>query len=275
MTSETIETAWPARLFMVGCGNMAGQMLSRWLACGLDPARVTVLRPSGRPVAPGVAVVTQYPQMLDAGTTVLIGMKPYQFADVMPQLAGIAAPDTQFVSILAGRTAAQLRDALPQGAQIVRVMPNTPVGVGQGVCALFADEDTHDATRASVQALMTLLGLAEWIADEAQFNLVTALSGCGPAYLFRFIDALARAGEALGLPADQAGRLALATVQGAATLAAASDEAPGVLADRVASPGGMTRQGMNVLDADDRLVTLLTDTLRAARDRGEAMARGE
>jgi pyrroline-5-carboxylate reductase len=275
MTSDTTETAWPAWLFMIGCGNMAGQMLSRWLACGLDPARVTVLRPSGRPVAPGVAVVTQYPQMLDAGTTVLIGMKPYQFADVMPQLTGIAAPDTQFVSILAGTTAAQLREALPQGAQIVRVMPNTPVGVGQGVCALFADEATHDAARASVQALMTPLGLAEWIADEAQFNLVTALSGCGPAYLFRFIDALARAGEALGLPADQAGRLALATVQGAATLAAASDEAPGVLADRVASPGGMTRQGMNVLDADDRLVTLLTDTLRAARDRGEAMARGE
>jgi pyrroline-5-carboxylate reductase len=275
MTSDTIETRWPARLFMIGCGNMAGQMLYRWLACGLDPARVTVLRPSGRPVAPGVAVVTDYPQVLDSGTTVLIGMKPYQFADVMPQLAGIAAPDTQFVSILAGTTAAQLREALPPGAQIVRVMPNTPVGVGQGVCALFADEDTHDATRASVQALMTPLGLAEWIADEAQFNLVTALSGCGPAYLFRFIDALARAGEALGLPADQAGRLALATVQGAATLAAASDEAPGVLADRVASPGGMTRQGMNVLDADDRLVTLLTDTLRAARDRGEAMARGE
>ncbi|MDF0541266.1 pyrroline-5-carboxylate reductase [Sphingobium sp. H39-3-25] len=273
--TDTIETSWPARLFMIGCGNMAGQMLSRWLACGLDPARVTVLRPSGRPVAPGVTVVTDYPQALDAGTTVLIGMKPYQFADVMPRLSAVAAADTQFVSILAGTTAAQLRDALPQGAQIVRVMPNTPVGVGQGVCALFADEDTHGAARASVQALMTPLGLAEWIADEAQFNLVTALSGCGPAYLFRFIDALARAGEALGLPADQAGRLALATVQGAATLAAASDEAPGMLADRVASPGGMTREGMNVLDADDRLVTLLTDTLRAARDRGEAMARGE
>jgi pyrroline-5-carboxylate reductase len=92
------------------------------------------------------------------------------------------------------------------------------------------------------------LGLAEWIADEAQFNLVTALSGCGPAYLFRFIDALAGA-------------------------AAQADVSPAVLADRVASPGGMTREGMNVLDRDDRLLDLLTDTLRAARDRGEEMAR--
>ncbi len=259
---------------MIGCGNMAGQMLSRWIACGLDPARVTVLRPSGRPVAPGVAVITDYPQALPPGTTVLIGMKPYQFADVAPNLARIAGADTQFVSILAGTTAAQLRTALPDGAQIVRVMPNTPVGVGQGVCALFADGATSGGTRDAVQALMTPLGLAEWIADEGQFNLVTALSGCGPAYLFRFIDALARAGAALGLPRDQAGRLALATVQGAATLAAASDESPGLLADRVASPGGMTRQGMDVLDAEDRLVALLTDTLRAARDRGEEMARG-
>jgi pyrroline-5-carboxylate reductase len=277
MTAEQ-GTAWPARLFMVGCGNMAGQMLSRWLACGLAPQRVTVLRPSGRPVAPGVAVVTDYPERLEAGSVVLIGMKPYQLGDVAPHLARIARPDTLFVSILAGTTAAQLRAALSPDAlsasAIVRVMPNTPVGVGQGVCALFADDATSAEARAAVEALMRPLGLAEWIADEGQFNLVAALSGCGPAYLFRFIDALARAGAALGLPDDQSARLALATVRGAATLAAQSPESPGILADRVASPGGMTRQGMNVLDADDRLVTLLTDTLRAARDRGEAMARG-
>src|SRR3546814_18333413 len=104
---------------------------------------------------------------------------------------------------------------------------------------------------------MQPLGLAEWLKDETQFNLVTALSGCGPAYLFRFIDALAGAATRLGLPEDQAARLALATVRGASTLAAHADVAPGVLADRVASPGGMTREGMNVLDKDDRLLELL------------------
>ena len=106
------------------------------------------------------------------------------------------------------------------------------------------------------------------------FNRVTALSGCGPAFLFRFVDALARAGEAIGIPADQAARMALATVQGAANMAAGAQVSPAALADQVASPGGMTREGLNILDADDRLLVLLTDTLAAARDRGEAMARG-
>ena len=168
---------------------------------------------------------------------------------------------------------AGLRTHFPGVADIVRVMPNTPVGVGQGVCALHADVPTSPAARAQAEALMRPLGLAEWIADEAQFNLVTALSGCGPAYLFRFIDALAGAAARLGLPTDQAERLALATVRGASTLAAQADVSPTMLADRVASPGGMTREGMNVLDRDDRLLDLLTDTLRAARDRGEEMAR--
>lgn len=267
--------AWPQHLFMVGCGNMAGQMLSRWLACGLDPARVTVLRPSGRSVAPGVEVVTRFPARFAEGTVLLLGMKPYQFNDVAADIAQMENMPAMFASILAGTTSAQLRSGLPAGAPVIRVMPNTPVGVGQGVCALYAGDETSDAARNCVEALMQPLGLAEWIAEEEQFNLVTALSGCGPAYLFRFIDALGIAAARLGLPEDQAARLALATVRGASTLAMEAGESPAILADRVASPGGMTREGMNVLDADDSLVALLTETLRAARDRGEEMARKE
>ncbi len=270
--------SWPDHLFLIGCGNMAGQMLSRWLDCGLDPARVTVLRSSGKPVADGVAVMTVYPAALPSGTTVLLGMKPYQIADVAAALAPLCAADTRIVSILAGTTLADLRAHLPAARDIMRAMPNLPVGLGEGVTALFTDAATTAQAKADVAALIEPLGLVEWIADEALFNQVTALSGCGPAFLFRFIDALARAGEAIGIPADQAARMALATVQGSANMAARADartgDSPGALADRVASPGGMTREGLNMLDADDRLLALLTDTLAAARDRGEAMARG-
>lgn len=265
---------WPDHLFLVGCGNMAGQMLARWLDCGLDPARVTVLRPSGRSVADGVAVVTTYPATLPAGTTILLGMKPYQIADVATALVPLCGADVRIVSILAGAPIADLRARFPGVRDMVRAMPNLPVGLGEGVTALFADDGTSVQAKADIGGLIEPLGLAEWIGDEALFNQVTALSGCGPAFLFRFIDALARAGEALGIPADQAARMALATVQGSANMAARASDSPGVLADRVASPGGMTREGMNVLDADDRLLTLMTDTLAAARDRGEAMARG-
>ncbi len=264
---------FPENLFLVGCGNMAGQMLARWLACGLDPARVTVLRPSGRPVAPDVTVVTYYPAALAPATTVLLGMKPHQIADVAAALAPLCGSGTRIVSILAGTPLADLRARFPGVGDIIRAMPNLPVGIGEGVTALFTDNMSGPDVREAMDALFAPLGLAEWIADEAAFNLVTALSGCGPAFLFRFVDALARAGQALGLPADQSARMALATVQGAANMAARGDVDPATLADRVASPGGMTREGLNILDADDRLLTVLTDTLAAARDRGEAMAR--
>lgn len=266
---------YPKSLFLAGCGNMAGAMLSRWLECGLDPARVLVYRPSGKAIAGGVSVTDAWPRQLPDGTTILLGMKPDKVADAAARIGAIGGEGFRLLSMLAGTTVATLRGHFPSIADIVRVMPNTPVAVGQGVCALFSSEPTSAAARQEAEALMAPLGLAEWIADEGQFNLVTALSGCGPAYLFRFIDALAAAAAHLGLPADQAERLALATVQGASTLAVRADASPAVLADRVASPGGMTREGMNVLDSDDRLLTLLTEALRAARDRGEAMARAK
>lgn len=264
---------WPDHLFLVGCGNMAGQMLARWLACGLDPARVTVLRPSGKAVADGVRVITDYPASLPGGTTVLLGMKPYQLADVAASLGPLCTADIRILSILAGTPLVDVRAAFAGAGEIVRAMPNLPVGIGEGVIALHADVSVPASSRAAVEAFIAPLGLTEWIADEGLFNEVTALSGCGPAFMFRFIDAFARAGEALGLPADQAARMALATARGSVNLAANANESPAILADRVASPGGMTRQGLNVLDADDRLLRLLTDTLVAARDRGEEMAR--
>ncbi len=265
--------AWPAHLFMVGCGNMAGQMLARWLACGLDSARVTVFRPSGRAVADGVQVMTSYPASLPAQATIILGMKPYQLDEVAVSLAPLCTSDTRIVSILAGTPIADLRQRFPAVQDVIRAMPNLPVALGQGVTGLYADGDVSPAGRSAVDAIMTPLGAAEWIEDEGQFNALTALSGCGPAFLFRFIDAFARAGEAIGLPAEQAARMALATVQGSASLAAQAGESPAILADRVASPGGMTREGLNVLDADDRLLNLLIDTLTAARDRGEEIAR--
>ncbi len=119
---------------------------------------------------------------------------------------------------------------------------------------------------------MAPLGLVEWIDDEGLFEAVTTLSGCGPAFVYRFIDALAEAGAALGLDSDQAQRLAIATVEGSGLLAAQADVAPGILADRVASPGGSTRQGLNVLDRDDALKRLLRETLAASQRRNAEMA---
>lgn len=257
------------RVWLIGAGNMAGAMLRRWLASGaLNPASVTIIKPTDRGVPDGVRHLTAVPTGEGTPDVLLLGIKPQLLAAVAPTIAEIRP--TILISILAGVDLATLARLVPARAT-VRAMPNLPVGIGKGVTALHAT-DASDEARGVAEALMAPLGLVEWIATEALFDAVTALSGCGPGFVYRFIDALADAGTALGLPADQAARLALATVEGSGLLAAAAGEPPAVLADRVASPGGSTRAGLNVLDAEDALKSLLRDTLAASARRNAEMA---
>ena len=123
-----------------------------------------------------------------------------------------------------------------------------------------------------MSCLLAPLGTPEWF-DESLFDAVTALAGSGPAFVYRFIDALAKGGAAIGLPVEQAGRLAMATVEGASALAAASGVEPAELARRVASPGGTTEAGLKVMDAGEATLKLAEATLRAAAERGAEMAR--
>lgn len=257
-------------LWMVGCGNMGSAMLAGWIAAGVDPSHVTVIRPSGRAVGHGIRVLADYPED-EVPAIVLLAMKPYQLGDVAPGLAPILDPGTVLVSILAGVELASLRERFPVPGTIVRAMPNLPVALGKGVVGLHG-EGTDATARGIVVGLMASLGHAEWFEDEQLFQLAGALTGAGPAFLFRFIEALVEAAAQLGLPHDQAERLAKAMVEGAAAMAAHSDEAPSRLTQRVASPGGTTEAGLNVLDADAALHVLVSHTLAAARRRDLEMA---
>ncbi len=241
-------------------------MLTRWLATGMDPARVTVIDPSAK--RDDVRVVTALPTA-PAPTMIMIGVKPQMLDDVAPALQEATA-GTLLLSILAGTTTAALARAFPHARAILRVMPNLPVAIGKGVVGLHGALSDDD--RAAADVLMAPLGLVEWIADEAHFDAVTALSGSGPAFTYRFIEALAKGGAALGLRREQAERLALATVRGAAETAAFSDESPAALAERVASKGGSTRIGLDVLDQDEALDKLVRATLAAAERRNGELA---
>jgi len=256
-------------ILLVGCGNMAGAMLRGWLAAGLAPGRFTVADPAQPELPGGVRWLEAIPSdgTFDA---ILLGVKPQLLDRVAPQVARLAGPGTVLLSLLAGVELDTLAARFPAAAAHVRVMPNLAVELGKAPVAL-AERGLDDAGRAALVALMEPLGTPEWVGEE-QFDLVTALAGSGPAFTYRFIDALAEGAARLGLPREQADRLALATVEGAAALAAASPHDPGELARRVASPGGMTREGLDVLDAEGALVKLVEETLRAARDRGAELA---
>lgn len=240
---------------------MAGAMLDRWIAAGaVAPDQVFVVNRADRALPPGIRQGRSFPEGI-IPDFVMLGVKPQQI-DAIPTFS---APGATLVSILAGVDCATLGARFP-GMPVVRAMPNLPVALGKGVVAM------HGHRSAALDALMAPLGLVEWIAEEALFDAVTALSGCGPGFVYRFIDALAAAGAALGLPPEQAERLAIATVEGAGALAAGSDLSPAALADRVASPGGSTREGLNVLDRAEGLKALLAETLAASARRNAEMA---
>lgn len=258
-------------LWLIGAGNMGSAMLRGWLSAGLDPAQVTVIDPYAADMPAGVTVLAAPPPDGAAPATVVLAVKPQLLDQIVASLASAMEPETLLVSILLGVEIGSLRSRFPAPRAVLRVMPNLPVAVGKGVMALIGDGLSADLTNRA-NALIAPLGLVEWISDESLFDAVTAVSGCGPAFLFRFIDALGEAGAALGLPHDQAARLALATVEGSAIFAAASDATPGTLADRVASPGGATREGLNMLDEDEALKTLLRKTLEAAARRSAELA---
>jgi pyrroline-5-carboxylate reductase len=258
-------------IWLAGAGNMGGAMLRGWLASGIDPARITVIRPSGTPIE-GVSVLKAPPPDGEAPAVLVLAMKPQKLDEAVPALAPACGDGTLVLSVLAGVEVPSLAKRFPDHRAIVRVMPNTPSAIGKGVMLLHADTQADKGARAAAETLVAPLGLTEWIDDEALFGRASALSGCGPAFLFRFIDAMAKAGEAQGLSPDQAARLAMATVSGAAELAAGSAESPAELADRVASPGGSTRAGLNVIDEGAALDRLMADVLAASARRNEEMA---
>jgi len=262
--------SWPASILIVGCGNMGGAMLAGWLAAGRDPASFTVVDPVLPQAPPGVTLLRELPQ--GRFEVVLLGVKPQAIDGIAAAVTAIAGPETVLLSLLAGVELNSLAARFPAAGGVVRVMPNLAAAIGKSAIGLVGS-GIDAARQTAVTELLAPLGTPEWLADESTFDLVTALVGSGPAFVYRFIDALAQGAAALGFTPQQAERFALAMVEGASALAAAADAPPGELARRVASPGGTTEAGLKVLDGDTVLARLVEDTLRAARDRGVELAK--
>lgn len=259
----------PDPLLVLGCGNMGGAMVAGLIAGGGAPSRFHVLDPHAA-VLPAGAVRLTADEAPARYQTALLAIKP-QMLDALTQgFLPLLARDAVVISVLAGVRIERLRAVFP-GRRTVRLMPNLAAAIGKSPMVLYGD-DLNETERVALTGWLSACGPVSWLEDEELMDVVTALVGSGPAFLYRFIDGLTRAAAALGLPADQAQAMALATVEGAAALASASPDSPRTLADRVASPGGSTREGLDVLDHNNALTTLLEATLRAARDRNIALA---
>ena len=253
----------------IGGGNMAGAIIGGLLRRGLPPKLLRVVEP----FAPardklwadhGVqAQESAAAALADAGLVVW-AVKPQTFKEAAAQ----AGPFTQaalHLSVAAGIRSDSIAAWL-QAQRVVRAMPNTPALIGKGITALFGRDAVTAPDRAWVEQVIATTGEHLWVGQEAHLDAVTALSGSGPAYVFYFLEAMRDAGAAMGLPPAQALRLAVSTFAGAAALAAASDEPPEVLRQRVTSRGGTTHAALSRMEAD-RIGPLFAGALEAAQRR--------
>ncbi len=256
-------------LVLVGCGNMGGAMAAGWVAQGRGAA-VTVIEPVAARVPAGVRHCAD-PADLSPPDVLVLAIKPQMLDAAAVALAHLVGPRTILLSILAAVEITTLRHYFPGARAVVRAVPNLPAAIGAGITALAA-QGLDSVGTALVTELCRPLGPVVWLDREAQIDAATSVSGCGPAFLFRFADAVVRAGVDQGLSADQARQLFAATMVGAGRMLLAGTESPGEMARRVASPGGVTLAGLAVLDDDDALARLVSATLAAAAARSAEMA---
>ena len=266
----TVMPSPDAPMLILGCGNMGRAMLDGWLRGGIDPACFVVVDPFARGLPAGVLHFEDINKLEAKFATAVLAIKPQLFGEAASDIELALNPDALVFSILAGTRLVTLEAALPE-RNIIRLMPNLAAAIGKSPMGMFTSASLD---RAAIEQLVSLLGTSFWLASEEQMDAVTALSGSGPAFVYRFIDALAQAGRELGLDAETSLGLATSTVEGAALLAAGSGENPEGLARRVTSPGGTTAAGLSVLDDADALRNLILATLTAARDRGAELAKG-
>lgn len=270
-------------LLFVGAGKMGGAILKCWLeAAGtrgfpFDPLKLIVQDPL--PSEDVAALLNAHgiraeanPTLTETPGLVVLAVKPQLMGEVLSALRPQLSADSVYLSIAAGKTLDDLAKLLPEGAPIVRLMPNTPVAVKAGMNVLTANAHVTAQMRGGLDALLAPTGAVAWLEDESLMDAVTAVSGSGPAYVFLMAECLARAGVEAGLDEALALTLARQTVYGAGCLMAGEALPPSVLRENVTSKGGTTAAALEVLMQDEALCKLFEAAVKAATDRSRDLS---
>ena len=261
----------------IGGGNMAIALLGGLIDAGALPESFHVVDPSAaqreRLIArlPGVHVHDAIePGVLSGSSIVVMAVKPQHMRDAAGALAPHIAAVPVVLSIAAGIRAVDLSRWLGGYARIVRAMPNTPALIGRGISGVYADASVDARARETAAHVLEAAGEIVWLDREDLLDVITGVSGSGPAYVFYLLEALEQAGVDLGLARSTARQLAYATFQGAVALAQATGDEPATLRANVTSKGGTTEQGLKVLGARD-VAQAMRDAVAAAAARAKQM----
>lgn len=263
------------RIAVLGCGTMAGSIVSGLLGSGFAADDVVATARSAahrEQIAAdlGVAVTGDNRAAVKGADVVLVGVKPYAAAGVLAEVCDVLEPDAVVVSIAAGISTTRLQGSLAgRDLPVLRVMPNTPVKVGRGTFIVSPAAGAEGAV-AGVRELLDPLGTVVEVPENLH-DAATAVSGSGPAYIFLVAEAMIDAGVAMGIPRTQASELTVATIAGSAELMAASGDHPAVLRAAVTSPGGTTAAAVDQLESHG-VRTAFARALEACRDKAAGLA---
>jgi len=238
---------------IIGVGNMGGAILAGLIEAGLAPGRIRVADPgSGARVAQqyGVTLMADAAAAALGASTIIVAVKPPKVRDVLAQMAPQVSQDALLISVAAGIAIADMESWLEATGNrtpaVVRSIPNTPARLRQGVTAVARGSNVSDAQMSAALAVFEAIGTVIQV-DEPQMAAVSAVSGCGPAYVFYVAEAMTEAGVRLGLPRADASRLVTQTLVGSSALLA-TGESPSELRAQVTSPGGTTAAAIFELD---------------------------
>ena len=260
---------------MLGAGKIGEALLAGLLAAGCAPEDLVFTerhpeRSAELGARLGVRAVDT-PAAAAHADVVVIAVKPQDIVPVLGALAAVLRPGTPVVSLCAGVPLAVLEGGLPAGTPVVRVMPNTPMLVGEAMSAVSGGTHATDDQLAAVEGLLRAVGRVVRV-PESQQDAVTALSGSGPAYFFFLVEAMIDAGILLGLPRTVAADLIVQSAFGAARMLRESQDHPVILREAVTSPAGTTIAAIRELERHGVRAALIA-AIEAARDRSEELGR--
>jgi len=267
-------TSGTERLAILGAGVMGETVLSGLLRAGWSPDQIvaTDRRPERQTELTeryGIKMLDNVDAAADADTVILV-VKPQDMYDLLAEIAGVLHSDALVVSLAAGVDTAAIESELGPQVAVVRVMPNTPAQVDEGMAAISPGTSANQEHLDRVTRILSATGRVVTVPERYQ-DAVTAISGSGPAYLFFVVEAMIEAGVHLGLPRDTATELVVQTMLGSAKLLRETGEHPTVLRERVTSPGGTTAAAVRSLE-DHKVRAAFLNAIEAARDRSRDLA---
>ncbi|NOY63607.1 MAG: pyrroline-5-carboxylate reductase [Gammaproteobacteria bacterium] len=266
------------KITFIGGGNMACSLVGGLLSGGFNGHGIVISDPDSEKAAalrqrfPNIEITNNNVTAASGADVIVMAVKPQRLKMVAQELApALNGSDAFILSIAAGIREADLNQWLGGDRAVVRTMPNTPALIQSGATALYANQQVSESQRGIAESIMRAVGLTLWLDDEAQMDVVTALSGSGPAYFFLIMEALEDAACQLGLDRESARLLTLQTAFGATKMALESDESCATLRAQVTSPGGTTEQAIKAFE-DGGLRALFDNAVSAAHQRSIELA---